>query len=621
MRVHDSLSSLFFLIHVFSDDAARHSSADDFIARFLSEDSPQKLHLPQLLVTSVQSRIRHLRTSSVSSNSSPSSQSVSVRMFDDLQKVAFDRLRAYVYTPFLDSPLASQLLAATFTVKLALTDRDKSVSACHQCLAPFGVLRRRHWCRLCGEVMCDNCVSKEVQLPTQFQITDPQRVCDPCAMICASARGEGLKTSHAFSFVATNSKHRPVNLAASSTEELTGWTHAIELSLRREKLPKDERLKAPTMQRQGWLMVEDSSSGSWRRHYCILSTPQPSQPARLMLFDMNLRGFIDLSKGGFGVTERSEASPTISRDDSRFGGSDSGYGYQFGVSLTQRFYHLAADNDAARKRWVDALRKQSSDAASLHDLTADTHPNDDATRLAHVLERAPEGDVAFVFTDVENSTKLWELAPEAMNVALEKHDELLRMLLKLFNGYEVKTEGDAFMVAFHTAVDALLWCLSVQRGLLDLDWPDDLVALPYASTVPAPTGSQVPIIFSGIRIRMGVHCGPANSRRNPVTGRIDYFGSTINRTARVSDSAHGGQIICTDEVKEQLDLAISLASVDRKIRVDDLGMFNYKGIGDQVRVWQVTEEALLARLPFPTLRVDKKKAAAAELLHDEDDAE
>jgi len=87
------------------------------------------------------------------------------------------------------------------------------------------------------------------------------------------------------------------------------------------------------------------------------------------------------------------------------------------------------------------------------------------------LSRAPLNEVTIIFTDVECSTILWETFPRAMEIALEKHDKILRDLLKEFNGYEVKTEGDAFMVAFFNALDAILWAINIQLQLLQTEWP------------------------------------------------------------------------------------------------------------------------------------------------------
>ena len=63
---------------------------------------------------------------------------------------------------------------------------------------------------------------------------------------------------------------------------------------------------------------------------------------------------------------------------------------------------------------------------------------------------APTGDVSLVFTDIKNSTLLWETYPIAMRSAIKMHNELMRRQLRIIGGYEVKTEGDAFMVAFPT---------------------------------------------------------------------------------------------------------------------------------------------------------------------------
>jgi len=87
--------------------------------------------------------------------------------------------------------------------------------------------------------------------------------------------------------------------------------------------------------------------------------------------------------------------------------------------------------------------------------------------------------------------------------------------------------------------------------LLDLDWPLALRSLKWANTEMDPTTKRV--LHSGLRVRMGIDTGRPNARRNPVTKRMDYFGTMVNRAARVSAVAHGGQILCTDSVVEGLN--------------------------------------------------------------------
>jgi class 3 adenylate cyclase len=48
----------------------------------------------------------------------------------------------------------------------------------------------------------------------------------------------------------------------------------------------------------------------------------------------------------------------------------------------------------------------------------------------------------------------------------------------------------------------------------------------------------------GLRIRCGLHTGPVQARDN------DYFGGTINRTARIMNAAHGGQILVSQAIAE-----------------------------------------------------------------------
>jgi class 3 adenylate cyclase len=60
----------------------------------------------------------------------------------------------------------------------------------------------------------------------------------------------------------------------------------------------------------------------------------------------------------------------------------------------------------------------------------------------------PSGTITFLFTDIEDSTRLWEQHPEAMRQALIRHDNILRRLIEGHDGYVFKTVGDAFCAAF-----------------------------------------------------------------------------------------------------------------------------------------------------------------------------
>src|SRR5437868_967580 len=116
----------------------------------------------------------------------------------------------------------------------------------------------------------------------------------------------------------------------------------------------------------------------------------------------------------------------------------------------------------------------------------------------------PSGTVTFLFTDIEGSTRLWEQSPQAMQVALARHDAILGHVFESCGGYVFKTVGDAFCTAFATAPEALSAAIAAQRALYGEVWSED-------------TGP--------IRVRMALHTGAAEERDN------DYFGPTLNRVA------------------------------------------------------------------------------------------
>ena len=164
----------------------------------------------------------------------------------------------------------------------------------------------------------------------------------------------------------------------------------------------------------------------------------------------------------------------------------------------------------------------------------------------------PIGHVALVFTDIRNSTHLWEVNP-GMQSAMVLHNNLLRRLLRFCGGYEVKTEGDAFMCSFPTTLSAVWWCMSVQSQLLSCSWPLELLECEDGKEIKDP---QNRVIARGLSLRMGIHCGQPVCEPDPVTGRMDYFGPMVNRAARVNAVAAGGQIMCSADVIKEINACI-----------------------------------------------------------------
>jgi len=197
---------------------------------------------------------------------------------------------------------------------------------------------------------------------------------------------------------------------------------------------------------------------------------------------------------------------------------------------------------------------------------------------------APTGTVTLVFTDIEGSSALWENYGEDFAPVLNLHQEIFRRSIALFNGYEVKTEGDAFMVAFAKPHQAVRFCMSVQTQLERAPWPHRLLG-----DQTYETRNQCLAPIRGLRVRMGAHTGPVSTHRDPTTGRMDYFGPSVNRAARVSDAAHGGQVILSRAtwglVKDELQEA----------KTRSFGEFQLKGMRNKEELIQVLPLELAER--------------------------
>lgn len=264
---------------------------------------------------------------------------------------------------------------------------------------------------------------------------------------------------------------------------------------------------------------------------------------------------------------------------------------------------------------------------------------DDSTlaRLDQEVD-APTGDVSIIFTDIKNSTLLWETYPVAMRSAIKIHNGVMRRQLRIIGGYEVKTEGDAFMVSFPTATSALLWCFSVQSHLLEAAWPSEILSSIHGQEV---LDSDQNVIFRGLSVRMGIHWGNPVCEPDPVTRRMDYFGPMVNRAARISAVADGGQItVSSDFIAEiqrtletyaESDRTGSAASdetldddfmgqaIQRELRslssqgfeVKDLGERKLKGLENPEYVYLMYPHSLAGRLVAQQQRADAEAAAAS----------
>ena len=169
----------------------------------------------------------------------------------------------------------------------------------------------------------------------------------------------------------------------------------------------------------------------------------------------------------------------------------------------------------------------------------------------------PTGIVAFLFTDVEGSTALWAADPSPMEASLALHDRVLRDVTAEHGGYVFTTAGDSFAVAFHSASKALQAARAAQVRLAEADWPGPM-----------------------LRVRMGLHLGEAIERGG------DYFGPTVNLTARLEAAGHGGQVLISEAVQNATG-----------VNAIDLGEHELRDVPNPLRIYQVGDGE------FPPLRI------------------
>ena len=166
----------------------------------------------------------------------------------------------------------------------------------------------------------------------------------------------------------------------------------------------------------------------------------------------------------------------------------------------------------------------------------------------------PTGTVTFLFTDIEESTRLLhELGAESYSAALAEHRRVLRAAFARHGGVEVDTQGDAFFVAFSAAANGLAAASEAQQGLA----------------------------AGPIRVRMGLHTG------TPHLGPEGYVGAEVHLGARIAAAGHGGQVLISKETRRL---------VGDMLELTDQGEHRLKDFADPVAIFQLGDDR------FPPLK-------------------
>ncbi|KAJ9445306.1 Adenylate cyclase [Diplonema papillatum] len=198
----------------------------------------------------------------------------------------------------------------------------------------------------------------------------------------------------------------------------------------------------------------------------------------------------------------------------------------------------------------------------------------------------PARKLAVLFTDVPSCARLWDAAPHLVRRAVLLYNGCVRASLTRFSGYEVKVIGEGFMVAFADVHPAVSFALDVQENLMHVEWPAGLLHVRECSSVEGA--------WCGLRVKMGLHKGPAERQLNPLTRRHDYFGATVNTASRICNAALEGCLALPADVMKAISFRWAKAA---PLRIP-LGHVHLKGIADSIDLLLLVPHGLPGRQAF-----------------------
>ncbi|MSU69937.1 MAG: adenylate/guanylate cyclase domain-containing protein [Opitutaceae bacterium] len=201
-------------------------------------------------------------------------------------------------------------------------------------------------------------------------------------------------------------------------------------------------------------------------------------------------------------------------------------------------------------------------------------------------EQISVGSLTIVFTDLKNSTQLYQEIGDAPAFGrVLTHFEILKAAVAAENGAIVKTMGDAIMAVFSRPLAALRAMLHAQQWLAR---PQDRLLPPGVSV---PLSSLQPLA-----LKASLHCGPCLAINQ--NERLDYFGSTVNLGARLCSLCSGSDLVLSHAVYSDPEVAAWMGAPGRAAEVEP-EQVRLKGFGEETfPVWRLRHHAGISRPPF-----------------------
>jgi class 3 adenylate cyclase len=136
-------------------------------------------------------------------------------------------------------------------------------------------------------------------------------------------------------------------------------------------------------------------------------------------------------------------------------------------------------------------------------------------------------NVTILFSDLKDSTRMYQVRGDTSALGLvQDHFEVMIRIIREHHGAVVKTIGDAVMAGFTRPADGIQAALEIQSEFARLN--------------------QGPFSQQPLFVKLGLHCGPAILLT--LNERLDYFGTTVNKAARIQGQSQTDEIVISEEL-------------------------------------------------------------------------